>query len=95
MKGWDVKELNRNLVDLGYADDAGLDPSGYFGSETRFALKDFKGDLGLARTGSLEPAQAVSLPGPLRISSVSATPAPRPAGRADRRDHLDRTASGG
>jgi Putative peptidoglycan binding domain len=73
MKGWDVKELNRNLVDLGYADGAGLDPSGYFGSETRSALKDLKGDLGLARTGSLEPAQAVALPGPLRISSVSAT----------------------
>jgi peptidoglycan hydrolase-like protein with peptidoglycan-binding domain len=73
MKGWDVKELNRNLAELGYADGAGLDPSGYFGSETRSALKDLKGDLGLPRTGSLEPAQAVALPGPLRISSVSAT----------------------
>jgi uncharacterized membrane protein YgcG len=71
-KGWDVKELNRNLVGLGYADGAELDPSGYFGSETRFALKDLKGDLGLSRTGSLEPDQAVALPGPLRISSVSA-----------------------
>jgi hypothetical protein len=73
MKGWDVKELNRNLVELGYADGAGLDPSGYFGSETRSALKDLKSDLGLARTGSLEPGQAVALPGPLRISRVSAT----------------------
>jgi peptidoglycan hydrolase-like protein with peptidoglycan-binding domain len=71
LKGWDVKELNRNLVDLGYADGAELDPSGYFGSETRSALKDLKGDLGLAQTGSLEPDQAVALPGPLRISSVS------------------------
>jgi peptidoglycan hydrolase-like protein with peptidoglycan-binding domain len=73
MKGWDVKELNRNLVDLGYADGAELDPSGHFGSETRSALKDLKGDLGLAKTGSLDPNQAVVLPGPLRISSVSAT----------------------
>lgn len=73
MKGWDVKELNRNLADLGYADSAELDPSGSFGSETRFALKELKGDLGLARTGSLDPGQAVALPGPLRISSVSAT----------------------
>jgi peptidoglycan hydrolase-like protein with peptidoglycan-binding domain len=72
MKGWDVKELNRNLVGLGYADGAELDPSGYFGSETRSALKDLKGDLGLARTGSLEPDQAAALPGPLRISGVSA-----------------------
>jgi peptidoglycan hydrolase-like protein with peptidoglycan-binding domain len=72
MKGWDVKELNRNLVDLGYADAGELEPSGYFGSETRWALKDLKGDLGLARTGSLDPGQAVALPGPLRISSISA-----------------------
>jgi hypothetical protein len=72
MKGWDVKELNRNLVDLGHADGSELDPSGYFGSETRSGLKDLKGDLGLARTGSLEPDQAVALPGPLRISGVSA-----------------------
>jgi peptidoglycan hydrolase-like protein with peptidoglycan-binding domain len=73
LKGWDVKELNRNLMNLGYADGAELDPSGYFGSETRSALKDLKGDLGLAQTGSLDPDQAVVLPGPLRISSVSAT----------------------
>jgi hypothetical protein len=73
MKGWDVKELNRNLVDLGYADGPALDPSGYFGSGTRSALKNLKGDLGLSPTGSLDPAQAVVLPGALRISSVSAT----------------------
>jgi peptidoglycan hydrolase-like protein with peptidoglycan-binding domain len=73
MKGWDVKELNRNLAELGYADSAELDPSGYFGSETRSALKNLKGDLGLSPTGSLDPDQAVVLPGPLRISSVSAT----------------------
>jgi peptidoglycan hydrolase-like protein with peptidoglycan-binding domain len=65
--------LNRNLAELGYAGGAELDPSGYFGSETRSALKDLKGDLGLSPTGSLGPDQAVVLPGPLRISSVSAT----------------------
>jgi peptidoglycan hydrolase-like protein with peptidoglycan-binding domain len=73
MKGWDVKELNRNLAELGYADGAELEPSGYFGSETRSALQDLQDDLGLVQTGSLNPAQAVVLPGPLRISSVSAT----------------------
>jgi hypothetical protein len=73
MKGWDVKELNRNLVDLGYADGAEVDPSGYFGSATRYALKDLKGDLGLNPTGVLAPDQTVVLPGPLRISSLSAT----------------------
>jgi uncharacterized membrane protein YgcG len=71
LKGWDVKELNRNLVDLGYVDGSEVDPSGYFSSATRSALKGLKGDLGLDPTGSLEPGQAVALPGPLRISSVS------------------------
>jgi len=71
MKGWDVKELNRNLAALGYADAAELDPSGYFGSATRFPLKELKSDLGLARTGILGPDQAVALPGPLRIAGVS------------------------
>ena len=73
MKGWDVKELNRNLAELGYVDATELDPFGYFGSETRSALKDLKDDLGLSPTGSLDPEQAVVLPGPIRISSVSAT----------------------
>ena len=72
MKGWDVKELNRNLVDLGYADAEELDPSGYFGPETRWALKELKGDLGLSPTGTLAPEQAIALPGPIRISGISA-----------------------
>jgi Putative peptidoglycan binding domain len=71
LKGWDVKELNRNVTGLGYADGSELDPSGYFGSATRDALEGLKSDLGLNPTGSLEPDQAVALPGPLRISSVS------------------------
>jgi peptidoglycan hydrolase-like protein with peptidoglycan-binding domain len=71
LKGWDVKELNRNLVDLGFASTSEVDPSGYFGSATRDALKGLKADLGLNPTGTLEPEQAVTLPGPLRISSVS------------------------
>ena len=73
MKGWDVKVLNRNLAELGYADGADLDPAGYFGSETRSALKEFKTEAGLSPTGTLDPEQAVVLPGPLRISGVSAT----------------------
>jgi peptidoglycan hydrolase-like protein with peptidoglycan-binding domain len=70
LKGWDVKELNRNLVALGYEDASEVDPSGYFGSATRDALKALKADLGLTPTGTLDPDQAVALPGPLRISSV-------------------------
>jgi hypothetical protein len=70
LKGWDVKELNSNLVDLGYADSSEVNLSGYFGHATRDALKRLKADLGFTPTGTLDPDQAVALPGPLRISSV-------------------------
>jgi hypothetical protein len=71
LKGWDVKELNGNLTGLGYVDASAVDPSGYFGFATRDALKHLKADLGLNPTGTLEPDQAVTLPGPLRVSGVS------------------------
>jgi hypothetical protein len=72
--GPDVEELNANLVDLGYATRAELDPSSdYFSAETAYALEQLQGKLGEDQTGSLDLGQAVFLPGPLRISSVPAT----------------------
>jgi hypothetical protein len=74
LRGPDVRELNRNLVELGYADRSELRPSSkYFGSATAYALEELQDDLGLERTGSLELDQAAFLPGPLRITRVSAT----------------------
>lgn len=72
--GPDVKELNANLVALGYATKADLDPtSDYFSSETAYALEQLQGKLGVDETGSLTQAQALFLPGPLRIEKVTAT----------------------
>jgi Putative peptidoglycan binding domain len=74
MSGPDVRELNRNLVALGYADRSELDPSSdYFGSETAYALERLQDELGADQTGSLDPGQALFLPGPLRITDVTAT----------------------
>jgi peptidoglycan hydrolase-like protein with peptidoglycan-binding domain len=74
MSGPDVRQLNRNLVALGYADRSELDPSsGYFGSVTAAALDGLQADLGLDETGTLEFDQAVFLPGPLRVTGSSAT----------------------
>ncbi|MQA73433.1 MAG: peptidoglycan-binding protein [Solirubrobacterales bacterium] len=74
MDGPDVRQLNRNLVSLGYAGRDELDPtSDYFGAETASALERLQDELGLEQTGSLEPEQAVFLPGPLRITRVTAT----------------------
>jgi Putative peptidoglycan binding domain len=78
--GRDVRQLNRNLVRLGYADRADLDPaSDEFSSQTAAALERLQDKLGVDQTGSLGLDQAVFLPGPLRISKVIAKPGTRAA----------------
>jgi multidrug efflux pump subunit AcrA (membrane-fusion protein) len=70
--GRDVIELNANLVDLGYATRAQLDPSsGHFGSETASALEKMQSKLGEDQTGSLDLGQAIFLPEPVRIATVT------------------------
>jgi peptidoglycan hydrolase-like protein with peptidoglycan-binding domain len=70
--GRDVTELNANLVQLGYATRAQLDPSsGDFGSETASALAKLQSKLGEGQTGSLGLGQAVFLPESVRIAQVS------------------------
>jgi multidrug efflux pump subunit AcrA (membrane-fusion protein) len=74
VSGPDARELNRNLVDLGYAKRSDLEGTeNEFGSTTADALTELQDDLGLKESGSLEPGDAVFLPGPLRITRVSAT----------------------
>jgi hypothetical protein len=70
--GPDVRELNANLVDLGYATRAQLDPSSArFSAATASALEKLQSSLGEDRTGSLRLGQAVFLPEPLRIDTVA------------------------
>jgi multidrug efflux pump subunit AcrA (membrane-fusion protein) len=74
VSGPDVRELNRNLVDLGYANRSDLEGTeNDFGSTTAVALAELQSDLGLQESGALEPGDAVFLPGPLRITRVSGT----------------------
>jgi hypothetical protein len=74
VSGPDVRALNRNLVDLGYAKRSDVKGTqNEFGSPTADALAELQDDLGLDESGSLEPGDAVFLPGPLRITRVSAT----------------------
>ncbi|HEY3688630.1 MAG TPA: hypothetical protein VGL93_36665 [Streptosporangiaceae bacterium] len=71
--GKDVQALNRTLVDEGYADKSELDPdSRHFGSATVAALEKLQDKRGADVTGELKLGQAVLLPGPLRISKVTA-----------------------
>jgi hypothetical protein len=70
--GPDVTELNANLVHLGYATRAQLDPSsGHFSSETSSALEKLQAKIGEDRTGSLRLGQAVFLPESVRIAAVT------------------------
>lgn len=73
-KGPDVRELNHNLVALGYATSSDVDWDwSYFSAETTYALQRLQDKLGEDETGTLSEGQAVFLPGQVRISSVNAT----------------------
>jgi hypothetical protein len=73
--GPDVAELNANLVHLGYATRAQLDPSSdRFSSETASALEKLQSKLGEDQTGSLKLGQAVLLPESVRIAEVTGEP---------------------
>jgi hypothetical protein len=74
MTGTDVQQLNRDLVALGDASKADLDPSSdYFSSETATALEKLQSNLGLTQTGALPAGQAVFEPGAVRVGNVAAT----------------------
>jgi hypothetical protein len=72
--GPDVRELNRNLVALGYATRSAVDWDwSYFSYETAYALERLQYHLGEDETGELAEGQAVFLPGQIRITTVTAT----------------------
>jgi putative peptidoglycan binding protein len=74
MDGADVRQLNADLVALGYATPAELDPgSDVFGWWTKAALERLQADLGVAETGRITLGQVVFLPRAARITRVMAT----------------------
>jgi hypothetical protein len=74
MTGADVRQLNRDLVTLGYATRAQLDPSsGYFSLGTAHALERLQARLGVTQTGSVGLGQAVFLPSAVRVTADTAT----------------------
>ncbi|MFF0269992.1 efflux RND transporter periplasmic adaptor subunit [Kribbella sp. NPDC004536] len=73
VSGQDVRQLNANLVALGYATAAQLDPdSDEFGWRTTRAVKKLQADLGVEETGKLELGQVIFVPGALRVTATSA-----------------------
>jgi len=73
MTGADVRQLNRDLVTLGYATRAELDPSSdFFSLGTAYALESLQARLGVTQTGSLSLGQAVFLPSAVRVTADTA-----------------------
>ncbi|MFT3863731.1 MAG: peptidoglycan-binding protein [Solirubrobacterales bacterium] len=74
VEGRDVRQLNADLVALGYADESEVDPeSDYFGSGTYYAVEALQEALGVEATGALELGAVVFLPSAARITALEAT----------------------
>ncbi len=75
MSGADVRQLNRDLVALGYASSADVAAAGwdYFSWATTYALERLQAHLGLTQAGTLPLGQAVFLPSAIRVTAVPAS----------------------
>jgi hypothetical protein len=72
--GSDVRQLNADLVALGYASGSDLNPSSdEFSWATTAAIEKLQKRLGVDQTGTLTLGQVVFLPTAARITSLSAT----------------------
>jgi hypothetical protein len=69
--GADVGELTYDLIALGYG--AGLTQSDHYSSATATAVKRWQAALGLAATAEILLGQVVFEPGPIRVTSVTAS----------------------
>ena len=67
--GPDVKQLDDNLIALGYATTSNLTPSNTFTDADAAAVKRWQKALGVEQTGRVELGAVVFLPGPIRIAS--------------------------
>jgi hypothetical protein len=81
--GPDVRQLEANLVALGYDPNRAITVDGHYSWATAAAVKRWQKASGRARTGAVPLGQVVFLPGPVRVATVTATPgAPVPSGTA-------------
>ena len=71
--GQDVRELEQDLLALGYGNSSNLSATGHFDSFDVAAIKRWQKALGQAQTGALALGQVVFLPEAIRITAVTAT----------------------
>jgi peptidoglycan hydrolase-like protein with peptidoglycan-binding domain len=71
--GRDIRQLERNLVALGYDPDGEIEIDNKWDSATTGAVKRWQEDKGLPRAGAVELGQIVFLSGPRRIGEHKTT----------------------
>jgi peptidoglycan hydrolase-like protein with peptidoglycan-binding domain len=72
--GRDIRELERNLVALGYDPDRDIEVDDEWDWATTAAVKRWQDDRGLPETGAVELGQIAFLPGRRRIGQLKTTP---------------------
>jgi len=70
--GPDVRQLERNLVALGYDPDRAVTVDDHFTWATRAAVRRWQEVLGLEESGTVRPGDAVWQPGPVRVGKAKA-----------------------
>jgi putative peptidoglycan binding protein/HlyD family secretion protein len=70
--GPDVRQLERNLVALGYDPDRAITVDNHFSWATRAAVRRWQEVLGLEQSGTVQPGDAVWQPGPVRVAARKA-----------------------
>jgi Putative peptidoglycan binding domain len=71
--GEDIRQLERNLVELGYDPSGDIEVDDDWDAATTAAVKGWQEDNGLAETGRIDLGQIVFLPGPRRIGQLKTT----------------------
>jgi peptidoglycan hydrolase-like protein with peptidoglycan-binding domain len=69
VQGRDVRQLQRNLLALGFDDGGDLEVTGVFDSDTAEAVRDWQEDLGVDRTGVVELGDVAFFPTARRMGS--------------------------
>ena len=69
-EGEDVRQLEENLVTLGFADPAVMTVDGKYTSATAAAVKRWQKARGLAQTGTVAVNDAVFAPAPVRVAAL-------------------------
>jgi peptidoglycan hydrolase-like protein with peptidoglycan-binding domain len=71
-KGEDVRQLEENLVALGFADPAKMTVDDEYTSATAAAVKRWQKARGLEQTGAVETTDVIFASGPLRVATLKA-----------------------